>query len=77
MLTTAGDARLAAALKLPGVTTATPDAERLGAVTIETTLGRSMPPARCSHSGLSVATTKSTASSTVTAWEKISQVLRM
>src|SRR5687767_2290515 len=32
---------------------------------------------RCSHSGFSVATTNSTATATVTAWEKISQVLRM
>jgi hypothetical protein len=32
---------------------------------------------RFSHSGLREATTKSTATATVTAWEKMSQILRM
>ena len=34
-------------------------------------------PRRGSHSGFNVAMTNSTATATVTAWEKISQVLRM
>ncbi len=72
MLTTAPEAALAAALKLPGAA-ALPVLPGGASITAtEPRLGR-----RCNQSGLSVATTKYAASSTVTVWEKSSQVLRM
>ena len=49
----------------------------VGDVMIETTFGVLLAAPRCSHSGLSVAITNSTATATVTACEKINQVLRI
>ena len=70
MLTTAGSATRAAALNPPGL-----EADAAGACTTVTCAGSSEP--LRNHSGLSVPNTNSTATATVTAWEKISQVLRI
>ena len=55
----------------------TPLAPVLGDVMIDTTFCALPAVPRCSHSGFSVATTNSTATATVTACEKINQVLRI
>ena len=63
--------------------TCDPDSEEVvvgvgvGEDVIDTTLGKAMTPPRCTQSGFRVAKTKNTATDTVTAWEKTSQVLRM
>ncbi len=70
MLTTAADARWAASRRLPGGMAV---GEAGGASTSDTPLLIVNVPARPTHSGLSVATTKYAASRTVTACEKSSQ----
>jgi hypothetical protein len=75
-LTTAGAAKLAASAQ---PVACAPDAAG-DAVRSDTTcdsIGPSGWPSRVSHCGLSVATTNRQASTTVAAWEKISQSLRI
>jgi hypothetical protein len=78
-LTTAGAALRAAADR--GCAGLAPWASETGTELsgVPTTRGPKLPnaPPRCSHSGLKVPTTNSTATATVTAWEKMSQILRM
>ncbi|MFO1286447.1 MAG: hypothetical protein U1F49_07905 [Rubrivivax sp.] len=82
MLTTAGAARRAAWLKLFDASAGAPAADdapaacRGGACVSVGSGSTLLPPLRGSHSGLSVATTNSTASATVTACAKRSQVRR-